>query len=520
MTTEKGTAGILYGREDMPTTKEGITPTIILNPNAFPKRRTIAHLFEVTYAKYGAYHGVHCDGTPFNEVTIESIYDKLQETGYDGDCKEEMYSGFTGQKFEARICIGPTFYQRLKHLVADKLHCLTGDHEILTSLGWKNIKLIGMADHICTLDAGVITYVTPTKIYGYTNNNEPLFEFVQGSIRQTVTQNHKLYVHNSIQNTKELALANIVSKWPTNYSFVTCGKNNNTEFNVNTLISSLPESETDHWIKFYGHYIMAHMIEIYDRPQLIDNKHTKVLTEILASFGIKYTIDNSHIVLDVSDDNRLYIEICNFIETHKFGSWVWQLSKRQAFALHEIFYQNKVRKFGDESFNSELDRLCLHTGVSYSEHSPISEILIKPPEPVYCVSVPSEIFYVRKSGFSPCWTGNSRAKGPYQLWTRQPLEGRAKNGGPRVGDMEVWSLLSHGIAQTMKERFMECSDKSTFYICADCGMICIANKFENNYLCTICDNRTNIRKIEIPYAAKLWLQLMIMMGVSPRLKID
>ena len=115
---------------------------------------------------------------------------------------------------------------------------------------------------------------------------------------------------------------------------------------------------------------------------------------------------------------------------------------------------------------------------------------------------------------------HSRAKGPYQLWTRQPLEGRSKNGGPRVGDMEVWSFLSHGIAQTMKERFMECSDKSTFYTCNHCGMICIGNPQENLYECTICKNTTNISLIEIPYATKLWLQIMVMMGVAPRLKLQ
>jgi DNA-directed RNA polymerase beta subunit len=220
----------------MPFTKEGMTPTIILNPHAIPKRRTIGHIIETTYAKSGAYHGVICDGTAFNEVTVADVCARLEETGYPGDCKEEMYCGFSGRKFEARINIGPVFYQRLKHLVSDKLH--------------------------------------------------------------------------------------------------------------------------------------------------------------------------------------------------------------------------------------------------------------------------------------------SRSKGPYQLWVRQPLEGRAKNGGHRVGDMEVWSFLSHGVAQTLKERFMECSDKAEFYVCNQCGMICIGNYQENHYHCTICDNTTNISKVEIPYATKLWLQIMVMMGVSPRMKLQ
>jgi DNA-directed RNA polymerase II subunit RPB2 len=220
----------------MPYTADGVVPTIILNPHAIPKRRTIGHILEAAYAKSAAYHGVICDGTAFNEVTVSEICDRLEETGYPGDCKEEMYCGFTGRKFSARICIGPVFYQRLKHLVEDKIH--------------------------------------------------------------------------------------------------------------------------------------------------------------------------------------------------------------------------------------------------------------------------------------------SRAKGPYQLWTRQPLEGRAKNGGPRVGEMEVWSFLSHGVAQMMKERFMECSDKASFYVCNHCGMICTGNAKENNYECTICNNTTNISLIEIPYATKLWLQIMIMMGIGPRLRLQ
>ena len=94
--------------------------------------------------------------------------------------------------------------------------------------------------------------------------------------------------------------------------------------------------------------------------------------------------------------------------------------------------------------------------------------------PVWCVNVPSEVFYVRRNG-KTCWTGNSRASGPYQLLTKQPAEGRSRDGGLRVGEMERDALISHGVVGFLKERMFDCSDKYYVWVDKETGMISPVN---------------------------------------------
>lgn len=106
----------------MPFTEHGITPDLIINPNAIPSRMTIGQLIECLLGKVGAMKGFECDGTAFTCVDVESIKDELEKLGYERNGSEYMYNGMTGHKMQSHIFIGPTFYQRLKHLVYDKIH--------------------------------------------------------------------------------------------------------------------------------------------------------------------------------------------------------------------------------------------------------------------------------------------------------------------------------------------------------------------------------------------------------------
>jgi DNA-directed RNA polymerase beta subunit len=119
---QKGTIGMTYPQEDMPFTCEGISPDVILNPHAVPSRMTIGQLFECLLGKVAAGTGYEGDGTPFSGLSVEQIADALHKTGYQRQGYERMYCGRTGQMLESLIFIGPTFYQRLKHMVQDKVH--------------------------------------------------------------------------------------------------------------------------------------------------------------------------------------------------------------------------------------------------------------------------------------------------------------------------------------------------------------------------------------------------------------
>ncbi|KID86126.1 DNA-dependent RNA polymerase II beta subunit [Metarhizium guizhouense ARSEF 977] len=130
---QKGTIGVTYRQEDMPFTREGVTPDIIINPHAIPSRMTIAHLIECLLSKVSTLEGMEGDATPFTDVTVDSVSELLRKHGYQSRGFEIMYNGHTGKKLRAQVFFGPTYYQRLRHMVDDKIHARArGPVQIMT----------------------------------------------------------------------------------------------------------------------------------------------------------------------------------------------------------------------------------------------------------------------------------------------------------------------------------------------------------------------------------------------------
>lgn len=119
---QKGTIGMMYHQKDMPFSKSGITPDIIMNPHAIPSRMTIGQLMECIMGKAACHLGTYGDATPFTDCSVEGIASILERSGYERYGNEILYNGRTGQQIQTEIFIGPTYYQRLKHMVNDKMH--------------------------------------------------------------------------------------------------------------------------------------------------------------------------------------------------------------------------------------------------------------------------------------------------------------------------------------------------------------------------------------------------------------
>jgi len=434
---QKGTIGMIYNQEDMPFTKDGIVPDLIMNPHAIPSRMTIGQLLECIMGKTCAMMGAFGDATPFSEHCVEDISKALETVGMEKYGNEIMYNSRTGEMMQCDIFMGPTFYQRLKHMTADKHHCFTDDHEVLTKeRGWVRISEITVNDQVATLKDGELVYDYPlsTLVFDY---NGDMIKIEGDHIDLVATPNHRMYV-GCEPGTHE-------------YGFV--------EAKDIDLLSTFMKN--------------------VNRVDENSVRGYRNLIDACAPGGIYET--NS-----VEDADRFQIMSLEA----GYSADIERFDKNN--------YAVKVNKT-ERTNRPTADNIDVIKGWSGQ---------------VYCLQVPSEIFYVRRNG-KACWTGNSRAyNGPIVMMTRQPSEGRQKLGGLRLGEMELECLWAHGAVNFQKERLMECSDNFRVFICKQCGFMANVNPEKRVYQCRNCKNIIDFSEVRIPYACKLMMQEVQTMGIG------
>lgn len=495
---QKGVIGLTMSESDLPFTKHGLVPDIIVNPNAIPSRMTVAHLLECIYGKVAAFKGIECDATPFKPINLEEVGDALESLGFKRNGREDFYSGITGEKIKSDFFFGPTFYQRLKHLVSDKIHCLLCDKaEILTDNGWKFYHQLTDQDKVATLKNDEIVYEVPQKIFYYENFDGDIYSVNNNNIEIDVTMEHRMWV-------------------------------------------STKNSDDDKWSDY--HFELAK-----------DIVGKKVIYKQNCENKLK---DNE---IFNSNENRNYTEkiIINENNERSLPSWVFKMSQKQSknFLLslnifNPQYYENELNNFEyytcSKKLADQLQQLAIHAGMVAEVYklndkeniwicyfrdkqiisSSYEEKIYSYSGSVFCVQVESGVFMVRQNG-KVCWTGNSRARGPVTMLTRQPPEGRSKDGGFRCGEMERDTIISYGMSKFLKERFVDIADKYSCYVCDKCGLFAqrivkkenapIPQKYDS-YQCMGCKNETKITKVIIPYAFKLLIQELMSINIAPRIK--
>jgi DNA-directed RNA polymerase II subunit RPB2 len=591
---QKGTIGITLKQSDMPFTKHGITPDIIMNPNAMPSRMTIGQFIECLVGKISALKGHETDSTPFNKIDIDQIKDILEGLGYERNGNEYLYNGMTGRKMRTMIFMGPTYYQRLKHMVSDKQHCLTMDHEVLTLEGWKTYDKLTMNDEVATLDDGELKYQKPKALLYYPEFKGRTYQIKSQQVDLHVTDNHRMYVSYPKDGAREwqpydlIEAKNIYGKlvqykkdatWlAQDYQFVlppiTDGNN---------VVREEKIVDMDAWLSFFGILITDSWTTFKDNVLQNPGRYgiticqckervRKVILDSLTKLGYDYVCHDDKI--DVTDEQlftymkQLSVDTSN----KKLPDWAMKLSAKQSkLLLDSMVLGNDTYSKICEYYSSskelveQFGQLCLHAGYSsdsyihipkgqvtyiderevvnahdiwrasivQTKNKPVHEQDIQYEKfsdyegPVFCLEVPTEVFYVRRNGIA-VWTGNSRSRGPRTVLTRQPPEGRSRDGGLRLGEMERDSLLAHGAARYLKEKTVESADAYTTHVCGVCGLFAQRllkrdNKpyttSEDVYHCPACKNKTDIAKIRIPYAFKLLLQEMMSMNIAPRIRV-
>ena len=423
--SQKGVCGLLLPQEDMPFTAEGITPDLLMNPHSIPSRMTLSQLTECLYGKLSSLNGKFGDATAFTDQSInpvEGISNMLKAYGFQRYGNEKLFNGFTGEFLDSELFIGPTYYQRLKHMVADKIHCLTTDHDVLTLEGWKPILKVTRDDKVATLDDdGVLVYQCPINTFSYPDYEGSMYTIRTSMVDLKVTGNHRMWVKKTGDSPFEFVMAkDLVGK--------------NMIYKNDAL-----------WYPMTGKSELSPAIARLNREKMR---------------GVI--------------QRREHLARCS----------------------------------------DKLQQFCLHAGVEYQEKEKEKDKQVKEVESfaeekchVVCIEVPNQRFYVRRNG-KAVWTGNSRSTGNVTMMHHQPSEGRSREGGLRVGEMERDALISHGGAAFIQETLFDMSDAYQVNVCEQCG-----NILSSATACRMCKtgqvNRTNI-----PYCAKLLFQELEAMGIK------
>jgi DNA-directed RNA polymerase II subunit RPB2 len=429
--------------------------------------------------------------------TVPSTVDKVY-TVYNGD-GYEMYN--MRLRSERVIQVG------------DKL-CLTPDHEVLTLRGWRTIDAIQLSDDVAQLnpDTLALEFVKPTQLYEYDMDNEDIYEINSDKISLRTTLDHKMYVR--LNNSFQLIPAkNIIGK-DVEYMSVSRILENDIQIKyINTPL--LPLNKVEQINKYTG---KVYCIQVPTHIFMVRRNGLMTWTGNSTRHGQKGTVgalltscDMPFSASGIQPDVILNphaipsrMTIAQLLEAiySKIGALECNYADGTPFQDNtNLDDANEIlKKYGFEEHGVET----LYSGITGEKME--AKIFMCP------------TYYLRLKHLAMDKM-HARASGPKQILTRQPPDGRARDGGLRWGEMERDVGIAHGSAFLLREKLLEASDKYITYVCNICGLFATKMPKKEVWHCLNCKNSTRISKVILPYAFKLLMQELMSVQILPRLKV-
>jgi len=380
-------------------------------------------------------------------------------------------------------------------VLGDKFACYTADHEVLTRRGWVYIGELESTDFVASLEDGGMEYRQVVDLQAYDYDGD-IFVIRSRHVDLTVTTNHRMYIRKG-EDYEVIRADEIV-----NDVYYTDGTN---EFLVKRSEMLLR--------KFKGKvycctvpsgiiYVRKGVKEVYCGNSRYAQKGT--IGMILPDEDMPFTADG------ISPD--IIINPLSIPSRMTIGKMIEFVTSKVAAFTGERINATGFRRFNVEEFARNL--------LQYGYSSSGSERMMSG---IDGKQIEARIF------IGPCYYQalkhqvedkiQMRARGGVSQLTRQPVSGRKRGGGLRLGEMERDAMISHGAASFMQERLCTTSDALETVFCATCGRIAIANIVEEKYSCRVCEDNASFGKCTIPTSYKLLSQLLSATGIETRFKM-
>nr|UZA61436.1 DNA-directed RNA polymerase subunit beta [Hyalogonium fusiforme] len=435
----KGIVSQILPIQDMPYLPDGTPVDMVLNPLGVPSRMNVGQIYECLLGLAGKFLGENYKVFSFDEIygpeasrsfVFNKLYQARSKTGFkwlfdpNSPGKMRLYDGRTGYCFDQKVTVGQAYMLRLVHMVDDKIHCLTAEHDVLTSDGWLKIRDVGVHHQVATLNKkGELVYQNPSNVFHYHDYKGSLYHIKNTNLDLLVTLNHRMYVRKgvihdaSFKDYQLIEAKDIIGK---HYTYL---KNANWikdhyQFILPSVISNsvlIPEKivNMDAWLLVFGLCMVEGWAEnniIFSSSEAIPDNNIRlssseaipsdlgvipslpcvlsILGNAVTQLGYNCTvIDNKLTIFDKQLWSYLtHLSVLGSAEApnKSLPSWVWLLSQKQAqLLLHSMclgdgtwpdqtvsYYTSSVKLADD------VMRLALHAGWSGNKylHHPVGNV--------------------------------------------------------------------------------------------------------------------------------------------------